>query len=160
MKYYVSVTGLKVNSLWHVPTFWRNAIPSSMQAMSSPGNVYTATKRRNGVQHTLTVWEDRAAMLSFLRSGPHAQAMKITRKISDMSETKVYGYESDSIPTWEEALVKWEEHGTYHGKKPEPKKIVDGGESFLRKNYHPWAFLLLAFVVAFFARNTKAILLP
>jgi len=131
MKYYVSVTGLKVKSLWYHPTFLKHAIPSFMQAQSSPGNVFAETKTRNGIQHTLTVWEDRASMLSFLRSGAHAQAMKVTKQISDMSETKVYGYDSDSIPTWDEALIQWEKHGTYHGKKPEPKKEVE--ESFLQR---------------------------
>ena len=61
-------------------------------------------------------------MLSFLRSGARAHAMKVTKQISDMSETKLYGYESDTMPTWEEALALWEEHGTYHGRKPTPKK--------------------------------------
>jgi hypothetical protein len=122
MNYYVSVTGLKVKSLWYYPSFYKHAIPCVVQAKSSPGNVFTDTRMRNGIQHTLTVWKDKASMLLFLRSGGHAQAMKVTKQISDLSETKVYGYESDTMPTWEEALALWEEHGTYHGKKPTPKK--------------------------------------
>ena len=125
MNCYVSVTGLKVKTFWYYPTFYKHAVPSVMQAKSSPGNVFTDTRMRNGIQHTLTVWKDKASMLAFLRSGAHAQAMKVTKQISDMSETKVYGYESDTMPTWEEALAQWEEHGTYHGRKPTPKKIEE-----------------------------------
>lgn len=115
MKYYVSVTGLKVKHFWLFPKFYRHALPSFMQAQSAPGNLFAETSSRNGIQHTLTVWEDRQSMLKFLRSGAHGQAMKITKEVSDLSQTKVYGYESDTMPTWDEALALWEEHGKLYG---------------------------------------------
>jgi len=137
MKYYVSITGFKVKSLWYHPNYWKQVIPSTMSAKSAPGNVFTATITRRGVQHTLTVWEDRASMLSYLRSSrpsrQEARGWNVTRRICDMNETKVYGYESDSIPTWEEALTKWEEYGTYHGRKPEPRKNAVK-KSFFERN--------------------------
>jgi len=57
-------------------------------------------------------------MMKFYHSGPHAAAMKATNEISSPGGTKVYGYYSDTIPTWDEALVLWDEHGAIHGKKP------------------------------------------
>lgn len=134
MKYYVSVTGLKVKSLWYFPMFLKHAIPSFQQAQRAAGNVFAETKAKNGIQHTLTVWEDKKSMMLFLRSGAHAQAMKVTQQISDMSETKVYGYESDILPTWEEALKQWEEHGSYHGKKPDPIKPKTGSDGWSYKS--------------------------
>ena len=49
--------------------------------------------------------------------------MKVIDIISNPDGTKVYGYESDTIPTWEEALKEWEAHGRRHGKKVVPKKL-------------------------------------
>jgi len=57
-------------------------------------------------------------MMKFYHSGPHAAAMKATSEISSPGGTKVYGYYSDTIPTWDEALLLWDEHGAIHGKKP------------------------------------------
>jgi hypothetical protein len=153
MKYYVSVTGLKVKSIWLYPTFFKHAIPSFQQAKGAAGNLFAETKARNGVQHTLTVWQDKASMLAFLRSGAHAQAMKVTRQISDLSETKVYGYDSDTMPTWEEALTLWEEHGSYHGSKPVPTKATESSG---------WSYksaLFLAIVGVAAIGSAKAILL-
>ena len=116
MKYYVSVTGLQVKSMWHMPRFIY--FVSQINASSFPGNIDQQFTGRNGVQHTLTVWNDRKSMMKFYASGPHAAAMKVTSQISTPGGTKVYGYYSNSIPTWDEALVLWDEHGAMHGRKP------------------------------------------
>ena len=46
------------------------------------------------------VWEDRKSMLAYIREGSHVAAMKI---VSEIATGKTYGYESDVIPSWEEA---------------------------------------------------------
>ena len=43
-------------------------------------------------------------MLGFLTSPPHLKAMK---KYSKIGFGKVYGYEANAIPSWDEALKKW-----------------------------------------------------
>jgi hypothetical protein len=116
MKYYVSVTGLQLKGLWYLPKFMKHAVQSTMQAQASQGNVSTRTNLRNGVRHTLTVWDNKTSMLRYMRAGAHAQAMRINNEISLPGKTKVYGYESDTIPTWDEAIALWEVHGTRHGK--------------------------------------------
>lgn len=93
-----------------------HAAPSFMQASKAEGNVFAQTKDVSGCHHTLTVWESKQSMRKFLVSGAHAKAMKITMEISDLDKTKVYGYETDTMPTWEEALDLWEKHGALHGK--------------------------------------------
>ena len=116
--YYVSITGLEIKSLWYVPVFWYYAIPSMMQAKSAPGNVSAEAFARNGMQHTVSVWTDRASMLQYLRQGAHLQAMKMNRTVS--SYTKVYGYVTDVIPTDQDDIVElWETHG----------RVVLGNES-------------------------------
>ena len=116
-QYYVSVTGLEVKSIFYFPLFARHAAPSKMQADAAEGNVSSQTTARGYVQHTLTVWKDKKSMLRYLISGAHLQAMNAADSMSRPGGTKVYGYYSDTIPTWDEALALWEEHGTRHGKK-------------------------------------------
>jgi hypothetical protein len=115
-RYYVSVTGLTIKSFLYYPKFMYYAIPSSMQAQNADGNVLTRTTSVNGVQHTLTVWEDKMAMRKFMVAGAHRKAMAITSEVADLEKTKVYGYESDTIPTWDEAIEIWEKHGKLHGR--------------------------------------------
>jgi len=113
--YYVSITGLTLRGVWHYPTFWYHAIPSFNQAQAAPGNIRTEARSVDGVQHTLTVWEDRKSMLRFLHTGPHLQAMKA---FDSIATGKTYGYETDVIPSWTEALKLWEEKGKmYEGRR-------------------------------------------
>lgn len=115
-KCYVSVTGLQLKSLWHYPRFVQLLL--RIDAKNAPGNIHTSFTQRHGVHHTLTVWDSPKSMRAFFASGPHAAAMKFTSTISAPGGTKVYSYFADAVPTWEEALQKWEEHATFHGKKP------------------------------------------
>jgi hypothetical protein len=47
-------------------------------------------------------------MLAFLTSPSHLKAMKFFSKIGS---GKVYGYEANSIPSWEDAFTKWDKNG-------------------------------------------------
>jgi hypothetical protein len=114
-RYYVSVTGLTVKSILYYPNFIYYAVPSKMQADNADGNILTRTTSANGVQQTLSVWEDKMAMRKFMVAGAHRKAMAITSEVADPEKTKVYGYESDTIPTWDEAIEMWEKHGKLHG---------------------------------------------
>jgi hypothetical protein len=117
-KYYVSITGIKLKSIWHFPKFQSYSGPSMKQSQKADGNISSQGNYRNGVLHTLSVWKDRKSMARFMASGAHARAMKINDEVSVSSTTKVYGYETDTIPTWDEAILLWDEHGTRHGVKP------------------------------------------
>ena len=64
-----------------------------------------------GFQCTLTAWESREAMLNYLRSGAHLVAMKSFSKIAT---GRTYGFESESIPTWEDAIQLLLEKGKVH----------------------------------------------
>jgi hypothetical protein len=113
-KYYVSITGLRLKSVWHYLTFVRHAMPCYQEAQSTPGNVFTGAKLVDGVQHTLTGWESKKAMIHFKVSAPHRQAMAVFPTIAT---GKTYGYWTDEMPNWDEALSIWHEHGVeYTGK--------------------------------------------
>ena len=110
---YISITGLRIKNWISIPIFWWYAIPAKMQADSAAGVIFSDAKEVNSYQHTLTAWKSRKAMLAFLTSGAHIKAMKVFKDVA--SDGKTYGYESDTIPSWEEALVIWEKHGKSYG---------------------------------------------
>jgi hypothetical protein len=105
---YISITGLKPKGIISFFRFWRLAIPSFAQAQSAEGILFSQVKRKGGYQCTLTAWESRDHMLAFMRSGAHLKAMKAFHKIAT---GRTYGYESDQIPTWDNAYTDLIEKG-------------------------------------------------
>lgn len=108
---YVSITGLKLHGLWHAPQFLWHVMRSLPEARKTPGNRSAVTRSVDGWQHTLTVWDDRAAMRRFLASAAHRQAVGVSGRIGT---TRTCSYEADHAPDWDEALAHWREHGRDH----------------------------------------------
>lgn len=107
-RYFVSVTGLRLKGPLSTPRFWWHAIRSMTQARQADGNLMAEARTKDGVHHTLSVWESEAAMKRFLYRGAHRQAIKAFPAIAT-GET--IGYEADAIPGWDEALAVWRRKG-------------------------------------------------
>lgn len=105
---YVSITGLRLKRWWHIVPFWRHAGPCFRAASNAPGNLAVMAKTVDGVRHTVTVWQDREAMQSFVFTGPHAEAIAA---FNSFATGKTCGYETDTMPTFEEAHAHWHAHG-------------------------------------------------
>jgi hypothetical protein len=105
---HISITALKPNGLLGFIRFWTLAIPTFGEAKSAKGNLYSAVKKINGYNCTLTAWENREMMLAFMRNGTHLKAMKA---FSSIATGRTYGYESDTIPNWDEAFSLLEANG-------------------------------------------------
>lgn len=108
---YISITGLKPKGLRGLIRFWTLAIPSFSEAKSAKGNLHSAVKKINGYNCTISAWESREMMLAFMRNGVHLKAMKAFNSIAT---GRTYGYESDTIPSWEEAFLLLESKGKNH----------------------------------------------
>lgn len=105
---YVSITGLKLKSPWHLLRFYWHAVPSLRQARMAPGNLSADVKTINGIYHTLTAWEGEAAMREFLYAGAHKRAISAFRTIAT---GKTFGFETDHVPGWDEVHDLWRKHG-------------------------------------------------
>lgn len=105
---YVSVTGLRLPSIWRAPRFWFYAVPSMIQARRAPGNISAQARTIDGVQHTLSVWRSRQDMLAYMKSGAHLKAMKAAHRVAPGATC---GYETENIPSWDEAIAYWRQHG-------------------------------------------------
>lgn len=100
----VSVTGLQLKAIWHRPRFAYHAMRSFAQARKSDGNLLTDARIVDGHHHTMTAWRDRKAMVTYVRSGAHKQAMRIFHRIATGS---VVNFEAYTIPDWTDALAHW-----------------------------------------------------
>lgn len=105
---YVSITGLRVNSVWQEWRFWYHALASMAQAKRSAGIVSADARTINGVRHTLTVWESEATMRQFLYRGPHRRAI---RAFPGIASGKTFGYVTDKPPGWDQVHQIWLERG-------------------------------------------------
>jgi hypothetical protein len=111
---YVSITGLELKRVWHAPVFWRHAIASMSQAQQADGCISADAKTINGVHHTLSLWQTRDKMLSFLRTGAHLKAMQ---NFDKFATGKVLSFDTDTPPNWSEFHDLWVQRGkTVSGK--------------------------------------------
>ena len=101
---YVSVTALKARGFLSAIRFQLLAVLVFKQAGSSAGILFCEVKSVDGFHHTLTAWKTKKDMRKFVLSPVHQKAMKIFPKIATGS---TIGYETDKVPTWDEALLMW-----------------------------------------------------
>jgi len=57
------------------------------------------------------LWKSKEHMLGYLTSPAHLKAMK---NLSKIGSGKVYGYETNSIPSWEDAFTELDKNGRIH----------------------------------------------
>lgn len=105
---YVSITGLELKRLWHVPIFWHHATRSMVQARAADGCRAAHAKTIRRVHHTRSLWDCRSDMIRYLRSGPHREAMRVFPRFAT---GKVLGFEADELPDWAEVHRLWREQG-------------------------------------------------
>jgi hypothetical protein len=104
---YVSVTGLKTKGFVGWIRFWMLAIPAFRAAQQAEGCRFCETKTLNGYHHTLTVWENKRAMMKYRASPAHLKSLKAFSKVAN---GKVYGFEATSIPSWTDALKSFNKY--------------------------------------------------
>lgn len=110
--YNVSVTRLRVQSIWFMPLFALHAMRSSAQAMRSEGIVHFSTRLEDPFTHwTKTVWKEESDMKRFRNSGAHQLAMRILSGICSEASYTRWQQENAEIPTWEEAHKALLENG-------------------------------------------------
>ncbi|MEO9802979.1 MAG: hypothetical protein ABJF04_07015 [Reichenbachiella sp.] len=107
---YVSVTRLKLKSIWLLPKFVRQSNLISKQAKASPGILKVKLSNRwFRYFYTMTHWNSKEAMQQFMINGEHNEAMRQWSQF--VTEVKAYGYESDHPPKWKEARMMIENKG-------------------------------------------------
>ncbi|KAI2500453.1 hypothetical protein MHU86_13998 [Fragilaria crotonensis] len=98
---YVSITCIRIKGAALCQVLVLHA-PIASQATSLA--ISFQTTYMNGMHYTLTAWNDRKEMLSFVHSGAHAKVLKDKVLPIVASEAYFYSFETtEGIPNWQEA---------------------------------------------------------
>jgi hypothetical protein len=101
---FVSVTRLKIRSLWFMPAFVVYALRSARQAEKSAGFLGGALMRDNWQAFwTITVWADAKAMETYRSSGMHRKAMPRLMNWCDEASLAHWVQDAEDVPSWPEA---------------------------------------------------------
>jgi len=100
----ISITRLRIRSLWFLPGFIFYATRSASQARSAPGNLGVGLLRdAHNVFWTRTAWQDEAALRSFMMAMPHRRAMGRLAGWCDEASVVHWNQETADLPGWLEA---------------------------------------------------------
>ena len=102
--YTVSITRLRVRSIFLMPLFTIHAMRTSTQAQNAEGIVGVETRfEKNNVVWTKTVWKEESAMKKYRGSGAHQIAMRILSEMCSEASVTRWQQEQAELPSWEEA---------------------------------------------------------
>lgn len=102
--YNVSITRLRVRSIFYLPLFMLHAMRTMMQAQKADGVLGVDTRfEKNNVVWTKTAWTDEKMMKSYRGSGAHQIAMRLLSEICSEASVARWLQETSKLPTWEEA---------------------------------------------------------
>ena len=109
---FVSVTRLRVRSVFYLPQFIVYALRSSRQARSAPGFLGGRLMRdaRNAFW-TVTVWSDTEAMDAYRTAGAHRAAMPKLLHWCDEASVVHWMQESNAVPAWSEGHERMVKEG-------------------------------------------------
>ncbi len=85
---------------------------ATIAACQNSGNLKIRFYKRKGVLFTMTAWKSEEDMKRFVMHPYHIAAMKALPRIGN---GKVHSYQTDVMPTWDEAIKIWDEHGREYG---------------------------------------------
>lgn len=107
-----SVTRLRLRSFLYLIPFTIYSRRAARQALGIEGNRGVRLRKTKGLAFwTLTLWENRAAMESFRRSGAHRSAMPKLQHWCDQGVVASWETQADEFPSWEEGRQKLSESG-------------------------------------------------
>lgn len=105
---HLSITGLTVRHVWHVPVFWHYSVRAMARARSAPGCLSAEARTIGGVHHTRSLWRERSDMLAYLQSDAHLDA---TRAFPRIATGRVLGFEAETVPDWDAVHRLWQTQG-------------------------------------------------
>ena len=100
------MTGIKPKGITMWLYFLLYNIPASKASKDHDGLLVSEFSLRNDFLHTFTVWESRTHMIAYRSSPAHLKEME---SLSRIGSGKIHGYETETMPDWEDAYNEWSE---------------------------------------------------
>lgn len=122
---YVSITKVHPHKGINGWVFRWRARRALNRARRAPGNLFAELYRKKDTLYALTVWDNAPALKRFARTTAQAKTLLQFR---DMSHGLTYGFLSDGVPSWPEAMALCDRHGTLFG-RPDPAESQDAKSS-------------------------------
>jgi len=108
----ISITRLRVRSLYYLPAFVFTALRIGAQAKYAAGSLAVKVFRdRQNTFWTSTSWESEAAMKAFMLAPPHGPAMRKLLEWCDEAALVHWTQESADLPSWPEAHRRMQSDG-------------------------------------------------
>lgn len=102
--YNISITRLRVRSIFYMPLFMLHAMRTLTQAQKAEGVLGVETRfEKNNVVWTKTAWSDEAAMKKYRGSGAHRVAMRLLSELCCEAAYARWNQETPDLPPWDEA---------------------------------------------------------
>lgn len=100
----ISITRLRVRSLFYLPFFALRTLRIVLQAKRAEGNLAARLLRdRQNVFWTATSWSSEASMKAFMLAKPHGPTMKKLLEWCDEAALVHWTQADAELPTWEDA---------------------------------------------------------
>src|ERR1700758_382328 len=108
---FVSITRLRVRSWRYLPVFLIQSVRAARQAKFATGSLAVSVLRDGGAFWTRTVWDEEAAMRSFMRSGAHRRVMPRLAKWCNEAALTHWVQEPVEPQSWQEAHRRLQQEG-------------------------------------------------
>lgn len=100
----ISITRLRVRSIYYMPVFLLHAMRTMSQAQKTEGVLGVETRfEKTNVVWTKTVWNDESTMKKYRGSGAHQIAMRMLSELCNEASVARWQQLDACLPTWEEA---------------------------------------------------------
>ena len=101
---FVSVTRLRIRSIWFMPLFAWDTLRSLRQVKRAVGfQEGSLLPDRRFTFWTMTAWDSRESMRRYMTSGAHKAAMPMLMKWCDEASVVHWEQADEKLPTWAEA---------------------------------------------------------
>ena len=108
----ISITRLRVRSLFYLPAFLLRSLRAGYQAKRAPGNLGAKVLNdRRMVFWTCTGWDSEAAMRAFMLAPPHGPTMRKLLEWCDEAALVHWTQDSSELPSWTEAHGRMQRDG-------------------------------------------------
>ena len=109
---FVSLTRLRIRSMWFMPGFGWHAMRSNSQVKRAQGFLRGGLlPDRERTFWTMTMWDSQESMRAFLLTGAHKKAMPKLLDWCDEASVAHWEQEDEALPSWEEADRRMRESG-------------------------------------------------
>jgi antibiotic biosynthesis monooxygenase len=128
---FISVTRLRIRSLWFLPGFISYALRSSNQARSAAGDLGVELLRdARNTYWTCTAWQDEAAMRAFMMAEPHRSAMSKLAEWCNEASVVHWTQDTADLSDWQADWIEAHRRMATEGRRSKVRHPTEAHRDF------------------------------